>query len=307
MRLNPGANIDISQVTDRRGPLGRLLGGPVRWLEAVFVALAGKRWGLPGVLGAIALLFVGSLGVHAVTNRGNDSTIRQECKSGNGSAIDQLDCRNVLYINSVQAYWAKALPATFGKTYTEADTVFFSGSTNTGCGTADSGTGPFYCPTDQLVYLDLTFYRELADHLGAPGEFAQPYVLAHEYGHHVQDLIGTEAKERAAVARDKNSENRLSVMLELQADCYAGVWAKNATGTADAEGNKIFESITDDDIQQGLDTAAAIGDDTLEKEAGQPVDERGFTHGSSADRQKWFRTGHDSGDPKSCDTFGNAI
>jgi uncharacterized protein len=305
MRLNKGAAVDISQVTDRRGLIGRLGAGPSGWVVSLILSIAGRRGGLPGVLAVLALLFVGSLGVHAVTNRGDNSTIRKECASDN--ATDQLDCRNVLYINSIQEYWSVALPKVFSVKYTESDTVFFSGRTNTGCGDADSGTGPFYCSEDKLVYLDLSFYKELANQLGAPGEFAQPYVLAHEYGHHVQDLVGTEAAMRRAQKRTPDDTNKLSVMLELQADCYAGVWAKNATGTTDAKGNKIFESITDQDIQQGLDTAAAIGDDTLQKEAGKPVDEQGFTHGSSADRQKWFRTGHDSGDPKSCDTFGNAI
>jgi uncharacterized protein len=305
MRLNPGAGIDVSQVTDRRGPLGRLLGGPIRWIEGVILWIAGRKGGLPAVLAVLALFFVGSLGVHAITNRGNDYTIRRECAAGN--ATDQLDCRNVLYINSIQEYWSETLPKVFNVTYTESDTVFFSGRTNTGCGDADSGTGPFYCPKDKLVYLDLSFYKQLADQLGAPGEFAQPYVLAHEYGHHVQDLVGTEAAMRRAEKRNPDDANKFSVMLELQADCYAGVWAKNATGTTDAKGNKIFESITDQDIQQGLDTAAAIGDDTLQKEAGKPVDEQGFTHGSSADREKWFRTGHDSGNPKSCDTVAHTI
>ena len=305
MRLNRGAGIDVSQVTDRRGLIGLLGRGPGKWLEGVILWIAGRKGGLPAVLAVLALMFVGSLGVHAITNRGNDYTIRKECAAGN--ATDQLDCRNVLYINSIQEYWSETMPKVFNVTYTESDTVFFSGRTNTGCGDADSGTGPFYCPKDKLVYLDLTFYKQLADQLGAPGEFAQPYVLAHEYGHHVQDLIGTEAAMRRAQKRSPDDANKFSVMLELQADCYAGVWAKNATGTTDAKGNKIFESITDQDIQQGLDTAAAIGDDTLQKEAGKPVDEQGFTHGSSADRQKWFRTGHDSGNPKSCDTFGNTI
>ena len=305
MRLNRGAGIDVSQVTDRRGWIGRLAAGPSGWVEGLILSIAGRRGGLPGVLVALVLLFVGSLGVHAITNRGDNSTITNECAASN--ATDQLDCRNVLYINSIQEYWSEALPKVFNVKYTESDTVLFSGRTNTGCGDADSGTGPFYCPKDKLVYLDLSFYEELAKQLGAPGEFAQPCVLAHEYGHHVQDLVGTEAAMRAAQKRNTDNENKLSVMLELQADCYAGVWAENATGTTDANGNKIFESISDQDIQQGLDTAAAIGDDTLQKEAGKPVDEQGFTHGSSADRQKWFRTGHDSGDPKSCDTFGNAI
>ena len=305
MRLNKGAAIDVSQVTDRRGLIGRLAAGPAGWLISLILWIAGRKGGLPAVLAVLALLFVGSLGVHAITNRGDNSAITRECKSGN--ATDQLDCRNVLYINSIQEYWSETLPTVFSATYTESDTVFFSGRTNTGCGNADSGTGPFYCPVDKLVYLDLSFYKELANQLGAPGEFAQPYVLAHEYGHHVQDLVGTEAAMRRVQKRNPDEANKLSVMLELQADCYAGIWAKNATGTTDAKGNKIFESISDQDIQQGLDTAAAIGDDTLQKEAGKPVDERGFTHGSSADRQKWFRTGHDSGDPRSCDTFGHAI
>ena len=305
MRLNRDAGIDVSQVTDRRGLIGRLGGGPSGWLAGIVLSLAARKGGVRGFLIALLLLFLGSLGVHAITNRGDNSSIKKECAASN--ATDQLDCRNVLYINSIQDYWSQALPRVFGVRYTEADTVFFSGKTTTGCGDADSGTGPFYCPEDKLVYLDLSFYNELAGQLGAPGEFAQPYVLAHEYGHHVQDLVGTEAAMSEAQKRRPDDANKLSVMLELQADCYAGVWAKNATGTDDAHGHKIFESITDQDIQQGLDTAAAIGDDTLQKEAGKPVDEQGFTHGSSADREKWFRTGHDSGDPKSCNTFGNAI
>ena len=305
MRLNTGAGIDVTQVTDRRGWIGRLAAGPSGWVEGLILWIAGKIGGLPGVIVALVLMFVGSLGVHAVTNRGDNRTIAKECSAKN--ATDQLDCRNVLYINSIQEYWSVTLPKVFSVKYTEADTVLFNGRTSTGCGEADSGTGPFYCPEDKLVYLDFAFYKELANQLGAPGEFAQPYVLAHEYGPHVQDLVGTEAKMRAAQQRNKANENKLSVMLELQADCYAGVWAKNATGTTDAKGTKIFERISDEDIQQGLNTAAAIGDDTLQKEAGKPVDEKGFTHGSSADREKWFRTGHDSGDPKSCDTFGNAI
>jgi uncharacterized protein len=305
MRLNKGANIDVGQVIDRRGLIGRLSGGLSGWAVGLILSIAGRKGGPRAVIITLILLFVGSLGVHAITNRGDNSGIRKECAAAN--ATDQLDCRNVLYINSIQDYWSGAVPRVFGVTYIKTDTVFFSGHTSTGCGTADSGTGPFYCPQDKLVYLDLSFYRALADKLGAPGEFAQPYVLAHEYGHHVQDLIGTQDAMRRAQQRSPDAANRLSVMLELQADCYAGVWSKNATGTADAQGHKIFESITDEDIQQGLDTAAAIGDDTLQKEAGKPVNEQGFTHGSSADRQKWFRTGHDTGDPKSCDTFGNAI
>jgi predicted metalloprotease len=153
------------------------------------------------------------------------------------------------------------------------------------------------------VYIDLTFYKLLADQLGAPGEFAQPYVLAHEYGHHIQDLVGTEAAMRREQQRDPGAANKLSVRLELQADCYAGVWAKGATGTADASGQKIFKSITAQDIQEGLQTASKIGDDTLQQRSGGTINPAEFTHGTSAQRQQWFSTGYNKGDPKACDTF----
>jgi len=181
--------------------------------------------------------------------------------------------------------------------------VFFERRTVTGCGAADSGVGPFYCPADRMVFIDLTFYRQLADQLGAPGEFAQPYVLAHEYGHHVQTLLGTEAQMRRQQQRDPGDANELSVRLELQADCYAGAWAKNATSTDTASGVKIFTSITEQDIQEGLKTAGQIGDDTLQQRGGGTVNPAEFTHGTSAQRQKWFKTGYDGGDPKSCKTF----
>jgi len=181
--------------------------------------------------------------------------------------------------------------------------VFFANQVRTACGAADSGVGPFYCPGDDRVYIDLTFYDVLAQQLGAPGEFAQPYVLAHEYGHHIQDLTGTEAEMRRQQQRDPSQQNALSVKLELQADCYAGAWAKNATGTDDGSGQKIFTSITDQDIQEGLDTAAKIGDDALQQRGGGTVNPAEFTHGTSAQRQQWFRTGYEAGDPKTCDTF----
>ena len=301
MELNEDARIDTSQVEDRRGsggggglggiPLPSGKGGWVGLVVALLVALAG-----------------GGIGFNQVTggdDQGDNTALEQKCAAER--ALDQLDCRNTLYVNSIQAYWQVALPQHFGKPYRQADTVIFSQAVNTGCGAADSGVGPFYCPSDDRVYIDLTFYQQLADQLGAPGEFAQPYVLAHEYGHHVQDLFGTEAQMRRQQQRDPGNANQLSVMLELQADCYAGVWAKNATGTTDAGGQKIFKSVTDRDIQEGLDTAAAIGDDTLQKKAGGRIDESQFTHGTSAQRQEWFGRGHETGDPKSCDTFGNAL
>ncbi|RKR92083.1 hypothetical protein BDK92_6515 [Micromonospora pisi] len=296
MELNENAEIDTSQVEDRRGS-----GGPGG------ISLGGGG-GLVGVIVTVLVALVGGgFGLNALTNNGDEqgdnTAIQQQCAADD--ALRKLDCRNTLYVNSIQNWWQRALPESFGKTYTESDTVFFEQAVNTGCGAADSGVGPFYCPADDQVYIDLTFYQQLADQLGAPGEFAQPYVLAHEYGHHVQDLLGTEAQLRQRQARDPGQANQLSVALELQADCFAGAWAKNATGTADARGEKIFTSITDEDIQQGLDTAAAIGDDAIQQRSGGQIDESAFTHGTSAQRQEWFKRGYDTGDPTACDTFGS--
>ncbi|WP_033340389.1 KPN_02809 family neutral zinc metallopeptidase [Catenuloplanes japonicus] len=307
MELNENAQVDTDQVTDRRGS-----GGGGGGLSGIPIPIGGGKGAWIGFAVFLVISLIGGgVGLNSMGDGSSDSgggsgeSLSQECS---GSAkLEQLECRNVLYVNSIQDYWKDALPQHFGDQYTESDTVFFEQAVSTGCGNADSGVGPFYCPADDLVYIDLSFYRQLADQLGAPGEFAQPYVLAHEYGHHVQDLLGTEAEMRRGQERDPGAANELSVKLELQADCYAGAWAKNATGTDDASGQKIFKSITEKDIQEGLDTAAAIGDDTLQKKSGNPVDEAAFTHGSSADRQKWFRTGYDSGGPKSCDTFGSAL
>jgi len=306
MELNENARIDTSQIDDRRGAGGGGGGGGLGGLP-----IPGGGGGITGIIITVVLALVGGYfginqigGGGAAPQAGDNTSLSQECSQSD--AVQQLDCRNVLYVNSIQDYWVEALPATFGEQYKASKTVLFSQRVSTGCGSADSGVGPFYCPADDRVYIDLTFYKLLADQLGAPGEFAQPYVLAHEYGHHIQDLLGTEAQMRRQQQRDPDQANALSVKLELQAYCYAGAWAKNATQTADADGDPIFKSITDQDIKEGLDTAAAIGDDTLQKQAGQQVNPDGFTHGTSAQRQQWFRTGYDSGDPKACDTFGAA-
>lgn len=304
MELNENARIDTSQVDDRRGsgggggmgipiPMGGGgRGGLVSLIIAVLVALVGGGFGLNAMTGG-----------DGGSSQGDNTSLEQKCSAQD--ALQQLDCRNTLYVNSIQAYWRTALPEVFGDQYQPSKTVFFSQAVSTGCGQADSGVGPFYCPADDLVYIDLTFYRLLADQLGAEGEFAQPYVLAHEYGHHVQDLLGTEAQMRRQQQRDPQSANALSVKLELQADCYAGAWAKNATGTADEGGQKIFKSITDQDIQQAIDTAEKIGDDAIQKRAGRPVNPDEFTHGTSEQRKQWFTKGYSTGDPKSCDTFGS--
>ncbi|GAB3940317.1 hypothetical protein GCM10027614_23780 [Micromonospora vulcania] len=173
---------------------------------------------------------------------------------------------------------------------------------NTGCGQADSGVGPFYCPADKHVYIDLSFYDELATRFGAKGEFAQPYVLAHEYGHHIQNLLGT--NERAGQG-EQSGPRSASVRLELQADCYAGSWAKHATESKDKSGQEpLFTSITPSDISDAVTTAEAIGDDTIQKRSGGQINPDQFTHGTSEQRQRWFKQGYDRGDPKGCDTFG---
>jgi len=233
----------------------------------------------------------------------DNSALASTCSKSNPNRFADPACRNLAYINSIQAYWQKALPQTMGKNYEIVPTRFFSGQVNTACGAASSGVGPFYCPGDKRVYIDLSFYDELANRFGAKGNFAQAYVLAHEYGHHVQNLLGTEAQVRRAQQRDPANANKLSVAMELQADCYAGVWAKAAVGTTDASGVPIFTSLTTTDLE-ALNAASAVGDDTIQQRTTGQINESGFTHGSSAQRQQWFSHGYQTGDPKQCNTFG---
>jgi predicted metalloprotease len=298
MELNENAQIDTEQVRD----VGRSGGGGLGGIPIPM----GRGGGVIGLI-VLALMVVGGL-VGGNALMGDDAgggEVAQECARDNPDRLNNVKCRNTLFVNSIQNYWQTALPQSFGTAYEASDTVFFSQAVPTGCGQADSGVGPFYCPEDNLIYIDLTFWDQLASQLGARGEFAQPYVLAHEYGHHVQDLLGTEAQVRRQMQRDPGNANALSVRLELQADCYAGAWAKNATRTTDAGGQPIFKSITQGDIAQALQAAAAVGDDAIQKKMGGRVDESKFTHGSSAQRQQWFNRGFSTGDPKACDTFTN--
>jgi|TARA_R110002020_G_scaffold105961_2_gene246854 uncharacterized protein len=185
--------------------------------------------------------------------------------------------------------------------YQPPNTVLYTQGTNTGCGFGQAAMGPFYCPNDQTVYLDLSFWQEMETKLGASGaDFARAYVIAHEFGHHVQTLTGTSAKVREAQqgARSQAEANKYSVALELQADCYAGVWAAHA---ADASGGQV--ALEQGDVEEGMKTANAIGDDMLQKRSTGRVSPEGFTHGTSAQRMEWLRRGISTGDPRQCDTF----
>jgi predicted metalloprotease len=209
-------------------------------------------------------------------------------------ASEQNEVEFVKFVlNDVQANWDRLLPQS-GASYRHAKLVLFRDETQSGCGEAQSATGPFYCPQDEKVYLDLGFFEELRNRFGAPGEFAQAYVIAHEIGHHVQKLLGIEGKVRRLQRAEPSAANRFSVGLELQADCFAGVWG-NST-----EQRKL---VNQDDIAAGLRAAAAVGDDRLQRMATGRVSPESFTHGSSAQRTAWFKKGLDSGRVSACNTL----
>lgn len=195
-------------------------------------------------------------------------------------------------LDSTQATWARLIPQ-----YREAKLVLFRDATATACGQGESASGPFYCPGDDKVYIDLAFFELLDRRFGAPGDFAQAYVLAHEIGHHVQNVLGTERQVRRLQGQNPGASNRLSVAMELQADCYAGVWGHDAARAG---------MLVSGDLEEGLAAAAAVGDDHLQQMSGGRVSPESFTHGSSAERQQWFRRGFESGDPRACDTFASA-
>ena len=197
-------------------------------------------------------------------------------------------------LDDTQKTWEQVFPRQTGKQYRHAKLVLFRNYTRSGCGAAESATGPFYCPEDEKVYIDLGFYDELKQRFGAPGEFAQAYVLAHEVGHHVQKLVGIEAKVRQLQEQNPHQQNALSVRMELQADCLAGVWAR----TTQERG--LLES---GDVESALGAAAAVGDDRLQKMATGHVSPETFTHGSSQQRMNWFRKGLDNGSIATCNTF----
>ena len=297
MRFNPGAQLDTSQIDDQRGSGGMFSSIPGGGMTV------GGGGGILGLIIALVVMFAGGGGggssFNGATNGQTATSLSAECRTG-ADANNNEDCRVVGIVNSVQKFWTDEMAAQ-GRRYDPAQTRFFTSQIDTGCGTATSSVGPFYCPADKYVYLDLGFFDQLRTQFGAQGgPFAQAYVIAHEYGHHVQDLLGTEAK-----VRTRQGPKSDSVRLELQADCYAGVWANHATTTPDANGNVLISEITDQDISNALDAASRIGDDYIQKNLGNgTVNQNAFTHGSSAQREKWFTTGYQTGDPTRCDTFG---
>ena len=214
-------------------------------------------------------------------------------------AQDQMSQFVSVVLADTEDTWSAIFKQKFGRDYEDPQLVLFTGAVQSACGLAQAAMGPFYCPNDHRVYIDLSFYRELRDRFGAPGDFAQAYVIAHEVGHHVQNLLGISDKVRAAQERsDKAGANALSVDLELQADCYAGVWGHHAQ-----RARNILEP---GDVDEALNAASAIGDDKIQKATRGYVVPESFTHGSSAQRQQWFRRGFESGRLEACDTFSRS-
>jgi predicted metalloprotease len=283
MTFRGNAPLDPSQVEDHRGRggMGGGMGGPV--------VVGGGGIGLVILIIAM-LLGVNPLSELAETNPGIDGApSAQECQTG-ADANRRDDCRIIGFVNSIQKYWGDEF-ARRGETYLPAKTVLFTQYTQGACGLAQSAMGPFYCPEDQKVYLDISFFEDLNQRFGAQGgPFAQGYVVAHEYGHHVQNLLGV-------LSQSQNS-NVASVRVELMADCLAGVWARHAADTG------YLEQPTDAEIAQALDAAAAVGDDRIQQQTQGQVAPEQWTHGSSAQRQQWFRTGYATGDLNRCDTSG---
>jgi uncharacterized protein len=295
MRFRRRARLDPGQVTDVRGRrMGRgglALGGGGLGVAGVVIYLLVALLSGGGGLGQLAPLEDQQVG------RGDTpSEVSQECRTGE-DANERLDCRIVGVVNSVQTFWDGVFERS-GERYPYVDTVFFTDQVQTECGAASSQVGPFYCPRDQQVYIDLGFFDELQSRMGAGrAPFAQAYVVAHEYGHHVQNLLGV--LER--IGGDREGPESRAVRAELQADCYAGVWAANAVETG------LIEELTQADINDGLDAASAIGDDRIQERTQGQVNPETWTHGSSEQRRRWFSRGYEEGRPVACDTFSGSI
>jgi predicted metalloprotease len=289
MTFRRGARLDPSQVNDVRGRTGGrgvLIGGG----------------GIGAVVVALLVYFLQSQGVQVPGSVESSNAVGgpagsnvSDCQTG-AQANERLDCFIVGVVDSVQAYWKSELQGE-NRTYRPAKTQLFSDQMDSACGPASSATGPFYCPTDGFVYLDIGFFNQLRGQFGATGgPLAQAYVIAHEYGHHVQDLLGDLTRESS-----QQGAGGGSVRTELQADCYAGVWVKNAASTG------YLVPPTDKQIADALNAAAAVGDDRLQQAQSGTVNREAWTHGSSAQRDHWFGVGYQSGVRSACDTFSGPV
>jgi len=267
---------------------------------AGLLGLLFRLFGLPGLLIGGALLFFGN-SIFGGSGGGGGGRSTGSPSAAPGEAQDP-QAEMVSMVSSVFDDTQRVWDGAFKGQYRKAKLVLFSDRTSSGCGTGQAAMGPFYCPRDQRVYIDLSFYRDLKQRFGAPGDFAQAYVIAHEVGHHVQHLLGLDEKVHRAARGEQTGADALSVRLELQADCLAGAWA-HATGAGDLTG-KGDVALESGDIEEALRAAAAIGDDRLQQQQGQgSVTPETWTHGSSEQRVRWFKRGYESGSLESCDTF----
>jgi predicted metalloprotease len=287
MRWTPGGS--SSDIEDRRGGGG---GGG-------FGFGRGPTIGCGGAIVLLVLSLLTGKNFFALFDGSGGGTVQQapagqQQPPAQESAEEKQAREFVTFVlNDTQDTWTKVMEGE-GVPYRRAKLVLFRDGVQSGCGNASSQAGPFYCPSDEKVYIDLAFYDELRQRFGAPGDFAQAYVIAHEIGHHVQNILGIAPRVHEAMERNPRQANDLSVRMELQADCFAGVWGHST------DQRKILEA---GDVEEGLNAAAAIGDDRLQQQAGRNVNPESFTHGSSAQRQEWFQRGFQSGRIADCDTF----
>ncbi|BCW19138.1 hypothetical protein NtRootA9_18460 [Arthrobacter sp. NtRootA9] len=291
MSFNDNVQLDPSQVQDRRGmgtgvKVGGGIGGGLVLLVALLLGIN------PNLLG----------GLTDGGGGGQAQGTAPACSTG-ADADARLDCRITGTVNSLNAFWPGYLQQ-YNVQYPRPEAVIFTGGTNTGCGAATSEVGPFYCPTDTTAYFDPGFFQELVDRFGSSGgPLAQEYVVAHEFGHHIQNVLG----DLGRAQQDPQGPESGSVRTELQADCYAGLWAKYASTTPNPDtGQPYLEPLTQQDLSDALSAAASVGDDRIQKAATGRVSPEGWTHGSSEERQRWFSRGYESGDINQCDTFSAA-
>lgn len=296
MSFEEGVGLDTGQVTGGGGGRGGVVvGGGIGML---LIVLLGMFFGVD--LTGVVPSGTNPLDPGNVTTGGQESTESfNQCKTGADANRDDT-CRIIGTVNSVQAYWNEALPAEQRRQYRAAKAVIFSGSTQSACGTASSQTGPFYCPADERVYIDASFFQVLSQQFGADnGALAQEYVIAHEYGHHIENILGVLGQAQDGRTGPQSG----GVRIELMADCLAGVWAHNASRTTDATGTPFLKPLTEEDIRSALSAAAAVGDDHIQSTTQGRVSPESWTHGSSESRQRWFIAGYKSGHADSCDTF----